>query len=238
MERRKQIKIDNNVLTGIYLCNEEDILSSIKKNKYNISLNSNSICYIGKNIIIPRSVVTVIDYINYIIRYFNIEIKDKKRKISSSLKIIGFNNYYLDRIITTLSSSELRLLQIIAMLLSNNEIIIIDEPFQYFDLINRKKIKLLIDKMIEKYNKTVIIITKNIDDIYKYTKDLIIIKNDKILANGKTKDLLTNVNFLNDNKICLPESVSFISLAIKIKKVKIDYNIDVRDIIKDIYKHV
>ena len=229
----ERLKIDKKVLTGIYLCNEEDILSIMKD-----IIPTNNTCYISKNIIIPNNTITVIDYINYMIRYLNINIKDKKRKINSSFKIIGFNNNYLDRNIRTLSTSELKLLQIITMLLSNKEIIIIEEPFQDFDLLNRKRIKYLIDKMIDKYNKTVIIITKNIDTIYKYTKDLIIIKNSKILNKGKTKDILTAIDFLKENNIPLPASVSFINLAIKTKKVKLDYNIDIRDIIKDIYKHV
>ena len=228
MERLKTIKIDSRALTGIYFCDKEDSIKNIKDNT----------CYIDKNITVPKGIVTVIDYINYMIRYLNIDIKDKKRKISSLFKIIGFTNNYLDRGIVTLSSSELRLLQIITMLISKKEIVIINEPFEEFDLMNRKRIKTLIDKMVDKYDKIVIIITKNIDILYKYTKDLIIIKNDKVIKKGKTKDILTNIDFLKENSIPVPESVSFINLAKTTKKVKIDYNIDIRDIIKDIYKHV
>ena len=40
------------------------------------------------------------------------------------------------------------------------------------------------------------------------------------------------------NKIDIPEIIEFTYLAKKQKNVKIDYHKDIRDIIKDIYKHV
>ena len=62
--------------------------------------------------------------------------------------------------------------------------------------------------------------------------------NDKILKEGNTFDILTNVNYLKKNKIDIPDIVEITYLALKNKKVKIDYHKDIRDIIKDIYKHV
>ena len=40
------------------------------------------------------------------------------------------------------------------------------------------------------------------------------------------------------NKFSIPEIIEFTYLAKKKKSVKIDYHKDIRDIIKDIYKHV
>ena len=51
-------------------------------------------------------------------------------------------------------------------------------------------------------------------------------------------DILTNIDFLNKNKIDIPDIVEITYLAYKKKKIKIDYHKDIRDIIKDIYKHV
>ena len=46
------------------------------------------------------------------------------------------------------------------------------------------------------------------------------------------------VDFLKRNKFDVPEIIEFTYLAKKKKAVKIDYHKDIRDIIKDIYKHV
>ena len=69
-------------------------------------------------------------------------------------------------------------------------------------------------------------------------KELQIFKVDKILVEGDTKDIFQRVDFLSRNKINIPEIVEFTYLAKKKKNVSIDYHSDIRDIIKDIYKHV
>ena len=60
----------------------------------------------------------------------------------------------------------------------------------------------------------------------------------EILVEGDTKDIFQRVDFLSRNKINIPEIVEFTYLAKKKKNVSIDYHSDIRDIIKDIYKHV
>ena len=45
-------------------------------------------------------------------------------------------------------------------------------------------------------------------------------------------------DFLKKNRINITKIVEFTYLAKKKKNIKIDYHKDVRDIIKDIYKHV
>ena len=46
------------------------------------------------------------------------------------------------------------------------------------------------------------------------------------------------MDYIKRNGYKVPEIVQFTYKAIKKKKVKIDYHKDIRDIIKDIYKHV
>jgi hypothetical protein len=59
-----------------------------------------------------------------------------------------------------------------------------------------------------------------------------------ILIEGNTKEVYEKVDFLKENRIPLPEIVEFTYSAKKQKKAKIDYHRDIRDLIKDIYKHV
>ncbi len=84
----------------------------------------------------------------------------------------------------------------------------------------------------------IIIATTNSDILYKYTKNIIIIKDYKIFKSGKSKEIFEEVEDLLAEKIEIPDIVK---LAYKIKKEKdihIDYHRDVRDLMKDIYKHV
>jgi energy-coupling factor transporter ATP-binding protein EcfA2 len=174
----------------------------------------------------------------YEIRRKKLIIKDLEKKIADSLRIVGLSTDLLIRNVYTLSSSEQKLLQIGISLISNPDILILDEPFISLDMKNEKKVIMLLQKIKEQYNKTIIIISNNSDILYKYTNNIIIIKNNKILIEGLTNEVFQRVDFLKRNKIQIPEIVEITYLAKKNKNIKIDYHKDIRDIIKDIYKHV
>lgn len=180
---------------------------------------------------------TIYEYMNYEIENKNIVLKNDLKKINDSLKIVGLNKLSLDRNINTLSESEKKLLQLAIALLSNPEVLIFEEPFNKLDLKNEKKLILLLRKIKEKYDKTIIFISSNSNLLYKYT-DYLIVYDDKLLREGKTSTILEDVEFLKRNSLSAPEIVEFTYLAKKKYNVKIDYHSDIRDIIKDIYKHV
>ena len=52
------------------------------------------------------------------------------------------------------------------------------------------------------------------------------------------QEIMKQVELIKENLIEIPDIVDFTYKAINNKKIKIDYHKDVRDIIKDIYKHV
>lgn len=180
---------------------------------------------------------TIYEYMNYEIENKNIVLKNDLKKINDSLKIVGLNKLSLDRNINTLSESEKKLLQLAIALLSNPEVLIFEEPFNKLDLKNEKTLVLLLRKIKEKYDKTIIFISSNSNLLYKYT-DYLIVYDDKLLKEGKTSTILEDVEFLKRNSLSVPEIVEFTYLAKKKYNVKIDYHSDIRDIIKDIYKHV
>lgn len=180
---------------------------------------------------------TVIDRMIYEIERRNLEVKDYKKKIKDSLKIVGLD-IELERSINTLSYSEKKLLQIAIELLENPDTLIFIEPFRGLDLFNIKKLMRLFRKLIDKYNKTIIFISDNSDILYKNTDYILVYKNNKLIKQGETKKVFEDVEFLKKNKINIPEIVDFTYLVKTKYNVKIDYHRDIRDIIKDIYKHV
>ena len=152
--------------------------------------------------------------------------------------IVGLDESYLNRQVNTLSTSEIKIIQLALALLSNPELLIIEDIFNYLDKIWEKKIIMLLQKIKDQYNKTIVLVSEDSEAIYKYSTNLIVFKNDKILATGSTYEIMQRVDFLKKNRISVPRIVEFTYLAKKKKNIKIDYHKDVRDIIKDIYKHV
>lgn len=215
----------------------EVLVNGMKINEDNISTYQRKLSIVNTYTQLPF-IKTVLEYMNYIITSKNLKINKPNKKISDSLRIVGLNDKYLLREINTLSSSEKELIQIAVSLLSNPEIIILTNQLSRLDLKNQKKIYMLLLRLKEQYHKTIIILSDNADILYKYCTRGIIIKNGRILADGAIKDVYSKVELLKRNKIPIPMFAEFTHQARKNKKVKIDFHKDIRDIIKDIYKHV
>ena len=162
--------------------------------------------------------------------------KNLKKKLKDSLKIVGLHESLLERNIYSLSTSEQKLFQIARALLLNPDMIVLEEPLKVLDLKNRKKIMMVLKRIKDQYHKTIVLISNDVEMLYKETDHLIIIKNDKVLVEDKTSEAFKQVEFLKKHKIPIPEIVEFTNLANK--KTKIDYHKDIRDLIKDIYKHI
>lgn len=215
----------------------EIIVNKEKITEDNISIYSRKLSIVNTYTQLPF-IKTVLEYMNYIITSKNLKINKPNKKISDSLRIVGLNDKYLLRELNTLSSSEKELIQIAASLLSNPEILIFTDQFQRLDLKSQKRIYMLLLRLKEQYHKTIIILSNNANILYKYCTRGIIIKNDRILLDGNIKEVYSRVDLLKRNKFAIPTIVEFTHQAKKIKGVKIDFHKDIRDIIKDIYKHV
>ena len=174
----------------------------------------------------------------YILKQKKIYPKNKQKKINDSLRIVGLDKSILERNIKNISRSETKLLQIAISLLSNPDILVIEEPFNYLDLKSIKNIMNVLRKVKEQYNKIIIFVSNDVEKMYQHTDKIVIYNSKKIVLFGDTKKVFQEVEKLKENKISIPKIVDFTYTAKKEKKVKIDYHSDIRDIIKDIYKHV
>ena len=181
----------------------------------------------------------VYEWMYYEIRRKRLILKNPKKKINDSLKIVGLNTNYLNRNINSLSSSEKVLIILAISLLSNPDVIILIDLFKYFDKVNEKKLIMLLEKIRDQYNKTIVFVNDDSEIMYKYTKYLVIgIEKNSLFVEDETNKLLQRVDFLHKNNIKVPEIVELTHLIKKKKKIKLEYQKDVRDILKDIYKHV
>lgn len=180
----------------------------------------------------------VFNLMKYEIIKRKISLRDEEKKMIDSLKIVGLNQNLLYQTVQSLSSAEKKLLKISLALLSNPDVIIIEEPFKCLDMRNEKQLMVMFTKIKEQYNKTLVFVSDDSNMLYKYTNNLIIAKNNNILVEGNTSDIYQRVDFLKRNSIIIPDLVELTYLAKKKKNIKIDYHKDIRDIIKDIYKHV
>ena len=164
--------------------------------------------------------------------------QDISIKIIDALKIVGLSVEKLNQDISTFSTSEKKLALLALGLLKNTKVIMIEDPFRGLDYQQEKVLFRLLKKLQDKYKKSIILVSTNSEYLYQYTEYLFVMKNNKVIKEGRSYDIYKDIRFLRDNKIHVPKINEITYLAQKNKNIKIDYHRDVRDIIKDIYRHV
>ena len=183
--------------------------------------------------------LSVYEYMKYQIFNDILDIRDYRKKISDSLKIVGLSESYLEKKISNLSKIEQQWINFSIGLFSNPDIIILNRVFHSLDIKNEKKLIRLLQQLVDQYNKIIIIYTNNPEIIYKYTGRTIIIKDYNVLVDDVTETIFQdNFELLLKNNINVPKTVEFSYLVNKKKNVKLGYFKDIRDLIKDIYKKV
>ena len=245
--------IKNQEINGVIGTHKEEVVSQIylkRKDKSKIYINGEALTTKERNkfkklIYVVEEDMNLLEYQQKVYERMYLEVqrkrltlKDPKKKILDSLKIVDLEMDALTRNINDLSSSERKRLQIGMALMNNPEVIVLIEPFQKLDKTTERKLLLFLQKIKDLYEKTIVIVSDNPDKLYQYTSHIIMEKNHKIILEGDTKEVYSKVDFLKKNRMNIPEIVEFTYLAKKKKKAKIDYHRDIRDLIKDIYKHV
>ena len=96
----------------------------------------------------------------------------------------------------------------------------------------------LLKKIKTRYNKTIILLTSDIEFTIKVTDNYLILKNDKIISSGVKKELLNNISKIKTSKVEIPKIIDFINAVKKKKNINLELTFDVKELMKDIYRNV
>jgi iron complex transport system ATP-binding protein len=97
-----------------------------------------------------------------------------------------------DKNIQQISGGELRKVEIATILAQNSETLLLDEPLNHLDVANRLKLMKLLQQLSQ--NKSIIIVTHDIQYVQEYCSDVILLLDDKTTIIGKTIDVMTANN--------------------------------------------
>ncbi len=163
------------------------------------------------------------------------ELKDADKRIKKALKIFDLDDNFLNKEISNLSKGEKRLLSYLRVFIYNPKIIIIDEPLKNLDYKYEKMVLNYLRELKNKYNKTIIIASNNVNVIYENTDKTLIVSDEPIFKS--TKDIFTDDDILKKYKLFVPNLVMFVKKAKK-KDKSINYHTDIRELMKDVYRNV
>ena len=179
---------------------------------------------------------SVLDEFRFNLDFRNCDLDILEEKSKELLNLVGLEESILKRNIHTLSFSEKYLLSLAINLIYNPEIIIFRDVFNGLDRNNKKKLMMII-KNLKEDKKNIIVTSNDTNILYELVDEVLLLDGSLIYENGSCDKIFTSTEIMKESVIPMPYITKVTYLA-KNKKVKLSYHKDVRDIIKDIYKHV
>ena len=131
--------------------------------------------------------------ISYALKYYGYNKKHLENKIIDILKSVNLYDEVKDKLNTSalkLSGGQKQRLCLARSLTVEPNILLLDEPCSYLDIVNSEKIENTLIKLKENY--TIIIVTHNINQAKKISDNTIFMRDGKIIESGKTTEILEN----------------------------------------------
>lgn len=145
---------------------------------------------------------TVYDDVAFGPRNYNISDEEVKKKVEDALRTVGI--YHLkDKAPYKLSGGEKRLVSIASILSLEPEILLMDEPTTALDPKSRRRFINLINNL----SQTKLIASHDLDMILETCTRVLVMKNGKIIKDGKTEDILFDNQLLESCDLELPLSI-------------------------------
>ena len=115
-----------------------------------------------------------------------------EEKINELIKLVGLEEFVLDRFPSQLSGGQLQRV-VTAIALSNDiKLLLLDEPTTALDESSKKVIIKLIEELSQKLDILILFVTHDISSIKNICKNIVIIKNGEVMEEGKTIEVLEN----------------------------------------------
>ena len=206
---------------------KSSIISKIKNDKKVGVINSNVI-----------KCDNVKDQIEHYVREYNYRLKELQDRENEIITMLEIEEEILDRSVYSISESELYKVMIASIMLCNPDNLVFDEVLFSLDYKTKTKLLKLLMKLKKFFNKTIIIVCPNIDDIYEFIDDIIIIDEGKILLHGNKYDVYKdNYDLIKEKNIRIPTIVEFIKLM-KEKGINLDKVDNINELIKTVYREM
>lgn len=150
-------------------------------------------------------------------------------KLDEVIKMVDLKKDILCKKIENLSESEIIKVKFAYYLILNSKYIIIDDFIDILDNKNKDKFCKIILKLKKYYNKTIIISTSNIDNIFEVI-DKILYCSDEIIYDDKFEI------YKNNNLEEIPEIIRFVSIVKE--KYNVEYKDSINELIKELYREL
>lgn len=181
---------------------------------------------------------TVKDEIEFSLKRYKYKLDKIDSQVINSLKMVGLNESFLSRNPFTLSGGEKEKLSLAIALSLNPKILILDEPTIYLDDKSISELINLLIKIKDKYNKTIIVISNDINFVNKIADNIVMLKKGKINLDITKDELINNIDKIKRSGMEVPKILEFINMAEKYGHKKFTYTDNIDKLVSEIEKNV
>lgn len=145
---------------------------------------------------------TVYDDVAFGPRNYKLDEREVRSRVEQALEMVGIPHLQ-DRASFKLSGGEKRAAAIASVLSMQPDVLIMDEPTAALDPKSRRRVM----HLLESFEHTKIITSHDLDMVLETCKRVIVIKDGEVAADGKTLEILTNAELLDQCGLELPLSL-------------------------------
>lgn len=225
------------VIMHIFKCDKGNILVDGKRS-YDTYKFMRDVGYVFQNPYDHFFCDNVFDEISFGLKQFKYKLGKINKQVSDVLKMVGLDDSYMDRRIDSLSNGEAERVAIASSLVLNPKVLILDEPTIYLDFKVKKKLVKLLNLLKNKYNKTIIIMSNDMDFVCSVSDDYVLIDCGKIVKNGEIGDIMFDGDLLNSYGIDISFISQFINIVKTRKNISLGYTYDIDKLVEEVVNNV
>ncbi|AZZ59866.1 energy-coupling factor transporter ATPase [Oenococcus sp. UCMA 16435] len=139
---------------------------------------------------------------------FGVDEKTAKENARRILKIVDLPETILQKSQLDLSGGQRRRVAIAATLISDPQLLLLDEPVIGLDPSGRDKLMALF-KRLNQQGKTIVMISHEMDDVADYSDQIIVLNAGRVSKIGSPKEIFSDENYIRKEGLRLPSAIEF-----------------------------
>lgn len=165
----------------------------------------------------------------------NIKEKEARERAEAAAKSVGIDESLWNQSPFRISGGQMRRVAIAGILAMHPDILVLDEPTRGLDPVGQKELMELIKEIHVKENKTIIIISHDMDLISEYTDRAIVMKEGNVVFDGDTEALFVSDQF-HEYSLDYPAPIKLAKFLSNSLNTQIPYTNDINTLISALEK--
>lgn len=169
---------------------------------------------------------------------FGVSEEEATQKAIEALRVVDLDDSYLSKSPLDLSGGQKRRVAIAGILAMDPKVLVLDEPTAGLDPQGAKQMMELFKRLNKEFNKTVLIVTHDMEHVLNYCDEVVVVKDGEIYCKEDVKTFFTRSNLLTELNI-LPPAVIQMKNLLSQRGIEIDEDcFSVDELAKAISKRV